>query len=129
MQRQLQAGAAARRVAHGMGLGGAVWAAVNSTEFSLREFNTGSFPKGLAFMLGVMRNWIYERDPVDALRFEQPLADLKKDMNPLNPGQPRPPLAGVPEGPRRFNFCDLLDGFGASAHTHISEIPCHAMQH
>ena len=32
-------------------------------------------------MLGMMRNWIYERDPVDALRFEQPLADLKKELS------------------------------------------------
>ena len=37
--------------------------------------------QGLSFMLGMMRNWIYERDPVDALRFEQPLADLKKELS------------------------------------------------
>jgi len=55
-------------------------ASLNTMEFSLREFNTGSFPKGLSFMLGMMRNWIYERDPVDALRFEQPLADLKEEL-------------------------------------------------
>jgi len=35
----------------------AVWAAVNSTEFSLREFNTGSFPRGLSFMLGSLSHW------------------------------------------------------------------------
>ena len=39
--------------------------------------------QGLSFMLGMMRNWIYERDPVDALRFEQPLAELKKELNKL----------------------------------------------
>jgi hypothetical protein len=30
-------------------------------EFSLREFNTGGFPKGLSLMLAVMPNWLYER--------------------------------------------------------------------
>ncbi|KAH8055484.1 metallopeptidase [Aureococcus anophagefferens] len=48
--------------------------------FGMREFNTGSFPKGLSFMLGMMRNWIYDRDPVEALRFEAPLAELKKEL-------------------------------------------------
>ena len=58
----------------------AVAASMNTVEFGMREFNTGSFPKGLSFMLGMMRNWIYDRDPVEALRFEAPLADLKADL-------------------------------------------------
>lgn len=58
-----------------------VEASLNTVEFQLREFNTGSFPKGLSFMLGMMRNWIYERDPVDALRFEAPLAALKDALD------------------------------------------------
>mmetsp|Transcript_7600 Transcript_7600/g.11407 ORF Transcript_7600/g.11407 Transcript_7600/m.11407 type:complete len:1060 (+) Transcript_7600:42-3221(+) len=57
-----------------------VASSLNTIEFQLREFNTGSFPKGLSFMLGVMRNWIYERDPVEAVRFEEPLADLKSNL-------------------------------------------------
>ena len=32
----------------------AVKAAMNSMEFSLREFNTGSFPRGLSLMLGTL---------------------------------------------------------------------------
>ena len=52
-------------------------ASINSMEFALREFNTGSFPRGLSFMLGAMSSWIYDRDPLGALRFEQPLAELK----------------------------------------------------
>ena len=55
----------------------AIDASVNSIEFSLREFNTGSFPRGLSFMLGAMGQWIYDRDPLDGLRFEQPLQELK----------------------------------------------------
>lgn len=37
----------------------AVRASINSIEFSLREFNTGSFPKGLSMMLGTLggREW------------------------------------------------------------------------
>lgn len=43
----------------------------------MREFNTGSFPKGLSFMLGSMSKWIYGESPTDALKFEEPLAELK----------------------------------------------------
>ena len=50
---------------------------MNTIEFQMREFNTGSFPKGLSIMLGTMSKWIYGRDPMDALKFEKPLADLK----------------------------------------------------
>jgi len=58
----------------------AVEASLNSIEFSLREFNTGSFPRGLSFMLGAMSGWIYDRDPLEPLRFETPLAQLKADL-------------------------------------------------
>jgi len=56
-------------------------ASLNTIEFQLREFNTGSFPKGLSFMLGAMRNWIYDRDPVEALKFEEPLLELKAELS------------------------------------------------
>eukprot|EP00616_Rhizochromulina_sp_CCMP1243_P000175 CAMPEP_0118974666 /NCGR_PEP_ID=MMETSP1173-20130426/12764_1 /TAXON_ID=1034831 /ORGANISM="Rhizochromulina marina cf, Strain CCMP1243" /LENGTH=1033 /DNA_ID=CAMNT_0006924443 /DNA_START=71 /DNA_END=3172 /DNA_ORIENTATION=+ len=58
----------------------AVEASLNSMEFQLREFNTGSFPRGLSFMLGAMSAWIYDRDPLAALRFEEPLRELKEDL-------------------------------------------------
>ena len=51
--------------------------AMNTAEFQLREFNTGSFPKGLSFMLGAMSKWLYDESPTDALKFEKPLAELK----------------------------------------------------
>ena len=41
----------------------AVEAAVNTIEFSLRENNTGSFPRGLSLMLRAVGAWIYDRDP------------------------------------------------------------------
>lgn len=52
--------------------------AMNTIEFRLREFNTGSYPKGLSFMLGAMSKWIYDGEPTDALKFEKPLAELKE---------------------------------------------------
>ena len=58
----------------------AIAAAINTIEFSMREFNTGSFPKGLSFMLGAMSKWIYDESPVDGLRFEKPLAALKERL-------------------------------------------------
>ena len=58
----------------------AIAASMNTIEFDMREFNTGSFPKGLSIMLGSMREWIYDRSPTDALRFEEPLAELKKSI-------------------------------------------------
>jgi hypothetical protein len=41
----------------------AIEAAVNTIEFSLRENNTGSFPRGLSLMLRAVGAWIYDRDP------------------------------------------------------------------
>jgi len=55
----------------------AVEAAVNSLEFSLRENNTGSFPRGLSLMLRSLATWLHGGDPLERVRFEAPLADLK----------------------------------------------------
>jgi hypothetical protein len=57
-----------------------IQASMNSIEFHLREFNTGGYPKGLSLMLGMMSKWIYDRNPLDALRFEQPLRELKASL-------------------------------------------------
>lgn len=59
----------------------AIKAALNTLEFRLREFNTGGFPRGLALMLGMMSNWIYDKPPVDGVRFEGALAGLKADLD------------------------------------------------
>lgn len=58
----------------------AIAASMNTIEFQMREFNTGSFPKGLSLMLGSMREWVYDRNPTDALKFEGPLAELKESI-------------------------------------------------
>lgn len=55
----------------------AVEAAVNTIEFSLRENNTGRFPRGLSLMLRAMAAWIYDRDPFRPLKWEEDLAHFK----------------------------------------------------
>ncbi|KAL3816824.1 hypothetical protein ACHAXA_008687 [Cyclostephanos tholiformis] len=58
----------------------AVAASMITIEFQLREFNTGSFPKGLSLMLGSMSKWVYDQNPTEALKFEAPLAELKSSI-------------------------------------------------
>lgn len=57
-----------------------IQASLNTIEFSLREFNTGSFPRGLSLMLGIMNQWIYDKDPFEGIRFEKALNDLKHEL-------------------------------------------------
>ena len=57
-------------------------AAINSVEFSLRENNTGSYPRGLSLMFQALSTWLYddeeaEGDPLALLPFERPLANIK----------------------------------------------------
>lgn len=49
----------------------AVQAALNTIEFSLRENNTGSFPRGLALMFAAVNAWIYDREPIENIKVEQ----------------------------------------------------------
>ncbi|KDO42486.1 hypothetical protein CISIN_1g0037002mg, partial [Citrus sinensis] len=52
-------------------------ASMNTIEFSLRENNTGSFPRGLSLMLRSMGKWIYDMNPFEPLKYEKPLMALK----------------------------------------------------
>ncbi len=52
-------------------------AAINTTEFNLRENNTGSFPRGLSMMLRALTTWLYDGDPLALLAFEAPLTAVK----------------------------------------------------
>ena len=38
-----------------------IQSSLNTIEFGLREFNTGSFPRGLSLMLGFVSKWIYDQ--------------------------------------------------------------------
>ncbi|MBC7472595.1 MAG: insulinase family protein [candidate division SR1 bacterium] len=55
-------------------------AAINSTEFQLREYETGSYPKGLAMMLDILVDWVYDRDFMNTLSFEKDLLELKQEL-------------------------------------------------
>lgn len=55
----------------------AVEAAVNTIEFSLRENNTGSFPRGLSLMLRAAPAWLYGRDPLQPMQWSADLAAFK----------------------------------------------------
>jgi len=57
-------------------------AAINSVEFSLRENNTGAYPRGLSLMFQALSTWIYddedkEGDPLALLPFEESLNNIK----------------------------------------------------
>ena len=54
-----------------------VEAAVNATEFGLRENNTGAFPRGILLMLRSLETWLHDRDPLEPLAWEAPLNALK----------------------------------------------------
>ncbi len=56
-------------------------AAINTIEFSLRENNTGSYPRGLSLMMRALSTWTYGRDPLMPLRYEEPLAQLKAQVD------------------------------------------------
>src|SRR5690606_31340514 len=53
-------------------------AAANTFEFSLRENNTGSYPRGMVYMFNALGTWLHEGDPLGQLKFEDALADLKE---------------------------------------------------
>lgn len=46
----------------------AVEAAINTIEFSLRENNTGSYPRGLSLLTRVMSRWTYNKDPLEGIK-------------------------------------------------------------
>jgi Zn-dependent M16 (insulinase) family peptidase len=62
-----------------------VEASLNTIEFSLRENNTGSFPRGISLMLRSLTTWLYDGDPLAPLAFEAPLQAVK---NRLKRGEP-----------------------------------------
>jgi presequence protease len=54
-----------------------IGAGLNTMEFSLRENNTGSFPRGIAIMIRALDTWLYGRDPLAQIAFDAPLAAIK----------------------------------------------------
>jgi Zn-dependent M16 (insulinase) family peptidase len=59
-----------------------VAAALNTTEFRLRENNTGSYPRGIALMRRVLTTWIYDDEDVfKLLGFEAALNEIKARLS------------------------------------------------
>ena len=55
-------------------------ASLNTTEFTLRENNTGSFPRGISLMFRSLATWLHDDDPTKLLAFEAPLAAIKANL-------------------------------------------------
>ncbi|MCS6761068.1 MAG: insulinase family protein [Candidatus Devosia symbiotica] len=53
-------------------------AAANTFEFSLRENNTGSYPRGMVYMFNALSTWLHGGDPIAPLAFEDALTMLKQ---------------------------------------------------
>lgn len=57
-----------------------VEAAINTIEFSLRENNTGSYPRGLGLLFRALTAWLYGRNPIAPLAFTAPLNSVKERL-------------------------------------------------
>lgn len=55
-----------------------ITASLNTVEFSMREFATGGNPRGLSLLLGTLPAWIYNRNPIQELKYEKVLQELKE---------------------------------------------------
>jgi Zn-dependent M16 (insulinase) family peptidase len=55
-------------------------AALNTVEFRLRENNTGTYPRGLVFMLRCLTTWLYDADPLLLLPFESYLSEIRSRL-------------------------------------------------
>lgn len=54
---------------------------INIYEFSYREAESGSMPKGLNYSLSVMGSWIHGVNPIEKLKFEKHFKNIKKALN------------------------------------------------
>lgn len=57
-----------------------VEAAMNTVEFTLRERNTGMFPRGLATLLQFLPSWVHFENPLEAMAFEEKLNNIKANL-------------------------------------------------
>lgn len=55
-------------------------AALNGSDFKLRESDFGAYPKGLVYGLSIMDVWIYEGSPFEILRFKKRQAQLREGL-------------------------------------------------
>lgn len=55
-------------------------ASLNSIEFTLRESDFGGRPIGLAYIIRMMDNWLYGKDPIELLHYEEALVNIRKGL-------------------------------------------------
>ena len=55
-------------------------ASLNSIEFALRESDFGGRPIGLAYIIRMMDNWLYDNDSLELLHYEEALANIRKGL-------------------------------------------------
>jgi len=55
-----------------------VAASLNTVEFSMRERNSGRFPRGLVTMINILPTWLHGGNPIDAVAFEKYLESIKQ---------------------------------------------------
>ena len=55
-------------------------ASLNSIEFALRESDFGGRPIGLAYIIRMMDNWLYDNDPLELLHYEEALTNIRNGL-------------------------------------------------
>lgn len=55
-------------------------AAINITEFKLKEADHGSYPKGLIYGINIMESWLYDHHPAIHLEYEGYLASIRNAL-------------------------------------------------
>jgi len=58
----------------------AIEASINRKEFELRENNFRNYPKGLIYNMDALDSWLYGYDPIQNLRFEESLENIKSAL-------------------------------------------------
>ena len=56
-------------------------ASLNSIEFALRESDFGGRPIGLAYVIRMMDNWLYDDDPLEVLSYGEALVNIRKGLS------------------------------------------------
>ncbi|MBE6039042.1 MAG: hypothetical protein E7218_07600, partial [Anaerofustis stercorihominis] len=58
-----------------------IHASINSYEFELREADSGSYPKGLIYLIDIMESWLYDDEPGKHLLYEKFIKELRENEN------------------------------------------------
>ena len=56
-------------------------ASLNSIEFTLRENDFGGRPIGLAYVIRMMDQWLYDMDPLELLHYEEALVNIRQGLS------------------------------------------------